>query len=90
MTDQHRATDGHRDRDPKVYFESDDFSIEWDNRNGFMSDVRITEGAANYGRRKRLRNWLYHRAPWLPSWVTGWTTIRYRRPTKPFPSGNQP
>lgn len=68
---------------------TDDFTVECNHlvSNGriYLADIRIAKGAARYGRFKRLRNWLYHRAPWLPSWVTGWVTIRYRRPTKPFP-----
>ena len=63
----------------------DDCTIEWFYLQGKITDIRITKGAAHYGRFKRFRNWLYRRAPWLPSWVTGWKIVRYRRPTKPFP-----
>jgi hypothetical protein len=79
MTNQNRATDDQQDHDLKSCFGSD-FSMEWIDLQGKMTDVRITKGAARYSRRKRLRNWLYHRAPWLPSWITGWKTIRYRSP----------
>jgi hypothetical protein len=72
--------------DPTGADHQDDCTIEgWIEVKDKLTDVRITKGAARYGRFKRLRNWLYHRAPWLPSWVTGWATIRYRRPTQPFP-----
>ena len=64
---------------------SEDFTIEWTDAKGKIADVRITKGAARYGRFKRFRNWLYYRAPWLPSWVTGWAVVRYRRSTKPSP-----
>lgn len=73
----------------KLIPSKDDCTIEWIDYNGKMTDIRITKGAARYGRRKRLRNWLYHRAPWLPSWITGWKTIRYQRPD-PLYSNVQP
>lgn len=63
----------------------DDCTIEWSDSKGKITDVRVTKSIARYSRNQRFRNWLYRRAPWLPSWVTGWTTIRYRRPTEPFP-----
>ena len=63
----------------------DDCTIEWSYLQGKITDLRITKGAVRYGRFKRFRNWLHRRAPWLPSWVTGWVVVRYRRPTKPFP-----
>ena len=40
-------------------------------RTSQITDIRITKSAARYDRFKRFRNWLHHRAPWLPSWVTG-------------------
>ncbi len=57
-------------------------------RKGQITDVRIISGVALYGRVQRFRNWLHNRAPWLPSWVTGWVTIRYQRPTKPVSDAN--
>ena len=65
-----------------------DCTIEYSDFNGKLTDIRITKSSARYDRFKRFRNWLHHRAPWLPSWVTGWVTIRYQRPTKPFPDAN--
>jgi hypothetical protein len=65
----------------------DDCTIEeWIDFKNKLTDVRITKGAARYGRLRRFRDWLYHRAPWLPLWVTGWVVVRYRRPAKTFPN----
>jgi hypothetical protein len=73
--------------DKKVW-DNDETSHTWQFgvfNKGKMTNIRITKGAARYGRFSRFRDWLYHRAPWLPSWVTGWAVFRYRRPAKPFP-----
>ena len=69
-------------------FDLNDFTIEGCidfTPEGRIGDIRITRGQARYGLLQRLRNWLYHRAPWLPRWVTGWTALHFRKPEVPFP-----
>lgn len=66
---------------------NEDFTIEWSDSKGYISDVRVTRGIARYRLKplRRFRYWLANQFPWLPTWVTGWRTVRYRRPTVPFP-----
>lgn len=64
----------------------EDFTMEWFDVKGWISDVRITKGCARYPIRRRWGTWLYHRWPWLPSWITGWVTLRFTKPVAPFPS----
>lgn len=68
--------------------DDDDCTIEWTTMNGRISDIRITKGKAKPDTRwQRFRAWLHHRAPWLPSWITGWRKVRFERPVVPFPGG---
>ena len=89
MTDQHRTTDEQQGHDLKSCFGSD-FSMEWIDLRGKMTDIRITKGAARYSRRKRLRKWLHSRASWLPSWITGWKTIRFQYPNLLYSNAQLP
>lgn len=61
-----------------------DFSIEaYPGLKGYINEVRVTKGVARYSVRKtflnRIRTWLYYKMPWLPSWVTGWVTWKFRK-----------
>ena len=57
----------------------ENFTIEWSDSKGYISDVRITKGVARYGTIQKLRNKAYRLFPWLPSWLTGWKTYRFQK-----------